>query len=122
MKNKNTFYVDSEGKFVSYALVYANLSSDKPRAYWDKELTNPVSFKDGISLINNIYIEDVGASSVNYPAKSRPYNFYLIPKDVAASLLPDAKLDSDAIQMTIIDPNYDTAFKSKGIAIYDEIV
>ena len=120
MKNKNTFYVDSEGKFVSYALVYADLSSDKPRAYWDKELTNPVSFKDGISLINNIYIEDVGSSSVTYKAKSRPYNFYLVPKDAAASLLPDVNLDSDAIQMTIIEPEKDV-FTRKYIAIYDEI-
>ena len=121
MKNKNTFYVDSEGKFVSYAQVYADLSSDKPRAYWDKELTNPVSFKDGISLINNIYIVDTSSSSVNYPAKSRPYNFNIIPKDVAASLLPDVKLDSDAIQMSIIEPEK-VDFKCKCIAIYDEIV
>lgn len=122
MKNKNTFYVDSEGKFVSYALVYANLSSDEPRAYWDKELTNPVSFKDGISLINNIYIEDTSSGSAEYPAKSRPYNFYLCPKDVAASLLPDAKLDSDMIRMTIINPCYDIKFECKYVNIYDEIV
>lgn len=121
MKNKNTFYVDSEGKFVSYALVYADLSSDKPRAYWDKELTNPVSFKDGISLINNIYIEDVSFASVIYPAKTRPYNFYLVPKDAAASLLPNVKLDSDAIQLTIIEPEKDV-FTRKYVAIYDEIV
>lgn len=121
MKNKNTFYVDSEGKFVSYALVYADLSLDRPRACWDKELTNPVSFKDGISLINNIYIEDVSSVTVDYPAKSRPYNFYLVPKDDAASLLPNVKLDSDAIQMCIIVPD-NVDFKVKCLAIYDEIV
>lgn len=120
MKNKNTFYVDSEGKFVSYALVYADLSLDRPRACWDEELTNPVSFKDGISLINNIYIADVSSENVNYAAKSRPYNFYLVPKNVAASQLPDLKLDSDVIQMTIIEPD-NVTFTCKYVKIYDEI-
>ena len=121
MKNKNTFYVDSEGKFVSYALVYANLSSDKPRVYWDKELTNPVSFKDGISLINNIYVIDISSHN-EYPMRTRPYNFAVLPSDAATSLLPNAKPDSDVIGMTIIDSNDDTTFKAKSMFIYDEIV
>ena len=121
MKNKNTFYVDSEGKFVSYALVYANLSSDKPRAYWDKELTNPVSFKDGISLISNICVIDVNSHN-EYPIMSRPYNFTVLPSDAAASFLPDINPGSDLIGMTMIDSNDDTTFKTQSIFIYDEIV
>ena len=121
MQNTNTFYVDSEGKLVSYALVYENLSSDKPRAYWDKELTNPVSFKDGISLISNIWVIDVNSHS-EYPVMSRPYIFQVISKDAAASLLPDINLDSDLIGMTMIDSNDDTTFKTNHIFIYDEIV
>ena len=122
MKNKNTFYVDSEGKFVDYVLVYANLNQvGVNRAYWDKECTKPVSFKDAISLISNICVIDASSSDM-YPPRIRPYKFQVISKDDATSLLPDINLNSDLITMAMIYSNDDTTFKHNYIAIYDEIV